>query len=62
MGYMEEYEFWTTDPYFDEKTKQELIAIKDDAKAINDALKDQIRQFYPGAAEKDIQKVMGIRR
>ncbi len=30
------YQTWSTDPYFDEKTRQELLAIKDDAKEIED--------------------------
>ncbi len=36
MDYMKEYEFWSTDPYFDEGTRKELIAIKDDVKEIED--------------------------
>lgn len=33
---MKEYEFWMNDPYFDEGTRNELIAIKDDKKEIED--------------------------
>ena len=36
MGYKEEYEFWKTDSFFDEKTKQELISIENDTKEIED--------------------------
>ena len=27
MGYQEQFEFWLEDSYFDEATKQELLAI-----------------------------------
>ncbi len=30
MSYIDNYNLWCTDPYFDEATKQELLAIKDD--------------------------------
>ena len=30
MDAMKNYEFWWTSPYFDEATKVELLAIKDD--------------------------------
>ena len=33
---MDEYEFWLNDPYFDEATKQELLAIKDNDKEIEE--------------------------
>ena len=36
MGYKEEYEVWCTDPLFDEETKAELLAIKDDEAQIED--------------------------
>ena len=36
MGYKEQYEFWLNDPYFDEATKQELLAIKDNDKEIEE--------------------------
>ena len=36
MDFMKEYEFWSTDPFFDEGTRNELIAIKDDRKEIED--------------------------
>lgn len=36
MGYKEQYEFWLNDPYFDEATKQELLAIKDNKKEIEE--------------------------
>ena len=35
MGYMEEYEFWKNDPFFDEATKAELASLND-AKEIED--------------------------
>ena len=36
MDYMKIYEEWTTDPFFDEATKQELLAIKDDENEIKE--------------------------
>ena len=36
MGYMEEFNFWLSDAYFDEDTKKELEAIKGDEKEIED--------------------------
>ena len=36
MNYMDAYRFWLTDPYFDEETKKELDAIKDNEKEIED--------------------------
>ncbi|MBR6960672.1 MAG: phospho-sugar mutase, partial [Clostridiales bacterium] len=36
MSYTDTYEFWRTNPYFDEDTRAELEGIKDDAKEIED--------------------------
>ncbi|HPM00393.1 MAG TPA: phospho-sugar mutase, partial [Bacillota bacterium] len=36
MGYYERYNKWMTDPAFDEETRKELMAIKDDEKEIED--------------------------
>ena len=36
MGYMEVYESWLNDPYFDEETKRELRAISDNTSEIED--------------------------
>ncbi|MBQ7934093.1 MAG: phospho-sugar mutase [Lachnospiraceae bacterium] len=36
MGYLEEYRFWLEDNYFDQNTKNELSAIADDEKEIED--------------------------
>ncbi|MCQ2502290.1 MAG: phospho-sugar mutase [Saccharofermentans sp.] len=36
MDYKKEYELWSTDPFFDEGTRNELISIKDDEKEIED--------------------------
>ena len=36
MGYKEQFEFWLEDSYFDEATKQELLAIRNDEKEIED--------------------------
>ena len=36
MGYMEEYRFWREDPYFDQKTKDELAAIEGNEAEIED--------------------------
>ena len=34
MGYREEFEKWISDDYFDEATKQELLAIRNDEKEV----------------------------
>ncbi len=36
MGYMEDYNFWLNDAYFDRDTKNELLAIREDEKEIED--------------------------
>ncbi len=36
MGFMEEYKFWSEDAYFDQATKDELAAIKDDEAEIEE--------------------------
>ena len=36
MNYLEEYKKWCESPEFDEETKKELLAIKDDEKEIED--------------------------
>ena len=36
MGYKEEYNFWLEDSYFDQETKDELLAIKDNEAEIED--------------------------
>ena len=36
MGYMEEFKSWLEDDYFDQETKQELLAIRNDEKEIED--------------------------
>jgi phosphoglucomutase len=36
MGYMDEFNFWLNDAYFDEDTKNELLAIRNDEKEIED--------------------------
>lgn len=36
MSYKEEYQFWLEDSYFDEETKKELMAIKDDDAEVED--------------------------
>ena len=41
MNYLEEYKKWCESPEFDEETKKELLAIKDDEKEIED-------RFYKG--------------
>ena len=35
MGYKEQFEFWLEDSYFDEATKQELLAIRKDEREIS---------------------------
>ena len=41
MSYKEAYDHWVKDPYFDEKTKAQLVAIKDDEAEIKE-------RFYKG--------------
>ena len=36
MGYKERYEEWLSDPYFDEKTKEELKGLAGNEKEIED--------------------------
>ena len=36
MDAMKNYEFWCNSPYFDEATKAELLAIKDDENEITE--------------------------
>ena len=36
MGYREQFEFWLNDDYFDAKTKEELLAIRNDEKEVED--------------------------
>lgn len=36
MSYMDQYNFWLEDSYFDQNTKNELLAIRDDEKEIED--------------------------
>ena len=42
MNYMEIYQQWCTDPYFDENTKAELVAIKDNPAEIEDRFYRQL--------------------
>ena len=39
---MKVYEQWCTDPYFDDETKKELLAIKDDKAEIEDRFYRQL--------------------
>ena len=36
MGYQEQFKFWVEDSYFDDATKQELLAIRNDEKEIEE--------------------------
>ena len=36
MSYKEQFEFWLADDYFDAKTKEELLAIRNDEKEVED--------------------------
>ena len=36
MSYRETFEFWLNDDYFDQKTKEELLAIRNDEKEVED--------------------------
>jgi len=42
MSYMETYKQWCTDPYFDDQTKAELLALKDDTAEIEDRFYRQL--------------------
>ena len=42
MDYIKVYEQWCTDPYFDDETKKELLAIKDDKAEIEDRFYRQL--------------------
>ena len=42
MGYRETYEMWCTDPYFDDKTKEELRNLAGDEKEIEDRFYRQL--------------------
>ena len=42
MSYMEAYKEWCTNPYFDENTKAELAAIKDNQAEIEDRFYRQL--------------------
>lgn len=42
INYMEIYQQWCTDPYFDENTKAELAAIKDNPAEIQDRFYRQL--------------------
>ena len=54
MNYRETFEFWLNDDYFDQKTKEELLAIRNNEKEVEDRKKDQevqemqedLRQIY----------------
>ena len=47
MGYRETYEMWCTDPYFDDKTKEELRNLAGDEKEIEDRFYRQL-EFETG--------------
>ena len=36
MDYMKKFQFWLDNDYFDEKTKEELLAIRNNASEIED--------------------------
>ena len=36
MNYKEQFDFWLADDYFDAKTKEELLAIRNDEKEVED--------------------------
>ncbi len=36
MGYMESFEFWLNDPYFDDETKKELLSIRNKPEEVED--------------------------
>ena len=48
MDFMKAYELWSTDPFFDEGTRNELIAIKDDTKEIEDRFYRDLEFGTPG--------------
>ena len=42
MDYMDTYKFWCENDYFDAKTKEELLAIKNDEKEIKERFSKHI--------------------
>ena len=54
MGYRETYEMWCTDPYFDDKTKEELRNLAGDEKEIEDRFYRQL-EFGTGGLRGMIQ-------
>ena len=55
MLYKEEYEKWCNDTFFDENTRQELIAIKDDEKEIEDRFYKELEFGTAG-----LRGIMGV--
>ena len=51
MGFMDEFKFWLEDDYFDQATKNELLAIRDDEKEIYLT----IRKAKEGEEQKEIE-------
>ena len=52
MGYRENYEYWLSDPYFDEETKKELASIKDDDNEIQEVDYDKSPDKRPKKKKK----------
>ena len=48
MNYREQFDFWLADDYFDAKTKEELLAIRNDDKEVED-------RFYKVAVNPVVQ-------
>ena len=46
MSVEELYKFWSEDPYFDEATRAELLAIKDDKKEIEERFYSSVLQAF----------------
>ena len=53
MNVAELYKFWSEDPYFDEKTRAELLAIRDDEKEIEE-LKAGLKSFQTAYSERGL--------
>ena len=45
MNYKEQFDFWLNDAYFDAATKEELLAIRNDEKEIEDRFYKELEFF-----------------
>ena len=59
MGYMENYEEWLANPYFDEDTKKELESIRGDENEIKE-VKDAAQEAVFGSEAVENEKVEDV--